>query len=154
MQLPQNAQPGAGATLIGHCGWAQITATLTRGSKVAPEIGPQAVGVSPVLALVNLVPANQNPIATCRDVTAIPADDDVAQPDNRVCGVANNIGGSTDVNSGSLEPDTAEFDTLATITAGSYVRLLPALTPSPLFNAMLVAAAVRVRLCPASTCVT
>ena len=111
---------------------------------MSPEIGPQAVGVSPVLALVNLVPANQNPTAICRNVTAIPADDDVAQPHNRVCGVANSIGGATDINNGSLEPDTAEFDTLAPIVAGSYVRVLLASPPSRLHHALLTAAVDRV----------
>ena len=107
------------------CCWAQIKATLTRGAKVAPEIGPQAFGVSPALASINIVPANQPPTATCQNLTGVPADDDVAQPLNRVCGVANDPGGAIDVNNGSLEPDTAEFDTLVPITAASYVRLLP-----------------------------
>ncbi len=116
-----------------RCGRAQITATLTRGSKVAPLIGPQAVGVSPVLALVNIVPANQIPVATCRNLV-FNTTDDVLQPLNRVCGMPNTIGGGTDINNGSLEPDTAEFDTLAPITSASYVRLLLAVTSSHCFN--------------------
>ena len=106
----------------------QVTATLNRGSKVSPEIGPQAVGVSPVLALVNVVPANQVPIATCRNITADADDLDTTQQDlNRICGVANSIGGATDVNNNSTDPDTAEYDTLATITSASYVRFLSSL---------------------------
>jgi hypothetical protein len=99
-----------------------------------PELGPQAVGVSPALALIKLRPANQDPIAICRNVTSAVFADDVAsnaaQPlTPRVCGAANSIGGASDINFGSNEPDTAEYDTLQTIAAGSYVRRFPGSPP-------------------------
>ncbi len=60
-----------------------FTATFVRSGKLAPEIGPQASGVTPLLRQFQMRPRNNWPTATCtaRTVDAdIPTDQAVSAP--------------------------------------------------------------------------
>lgn len=99
----------------------RFTASFVRGIKRLPEVGPQAVGIFPLLTRFEIIPANTNPAAICQDrnvladVPEVQSDDTFSTtPTGRICGAI--LSPATAINQGSFEPDTAEMDSIPTIT--------------------------------------
>lgn len=120
---PESVNAGALATLtLGSGRFLQFSGTFTRGDKLAPEIGPQAFGILPLLTLVQIIPRNNYPIALCQAPPIQVADNPANQSDTtygvgsngkRLCGVPLNQ--NTSIDAGSYDPDSAELDTIKPI---------------------------------------